>query len=215
MPTHIDSLQLWTAFDWCPIDTNLHATSCQLDKCLLTSAETNNALPYPAVLKQTTSTHYMTPWQQAISPPFLRTSQATNQRCSWEDQYLGYGQNELKLGITIWDSHTTHYRLRYLFTQSSKPIGNDLTRHSLVLLVLITREPYETGYGRFKCNMNQMGLSSSASCECGDASQTTHHIATECPLHSCSGDLGHIEHCLTQLASRPAVCLIEEESSAQ
>ena len=37
--------------------------------------------------------------------------------------------------------------------------------------------------------MNQMGLSPSASCECGAASHAAQHIASECPLHSCNGDL--------------------------
>ena len=40
--------------------------------------------------------------------------------------------------------------------------------------------------------MHQMGfhvLSPSASCECGAASQTAHHMTSECPLHSCNGDL--------------------------
>ena len=32
--------------------------------------------------------------------------------------------------------------------------------------------------------MDLMGLSPSASCECGAASQTAHHIASKCPLHS-------------------------------
>ena len=34
-----------------------------------------------------------------------------------------------------------------------------------------------TGYGRFNANMNQMGLSPSASCECGATDQTAQHIA--------------------------------------
>ena len=38
------------------------------------------------------------------------------------------------------------------------------------------------GYGRFRYNKNQMGLSPSKSCECGAASQTAHHMASECPL---------------------------------
>ena len=92
-------------------------------------------------------------------------------------------------------------------TPSRKPIGHDLTRHSLVRLNRI-----RTGYGRFNYNMNLMGLSPSASCEYGTANQTAPHIASECPLQLRRG-LGHIEHCRTQLASRPAVCRIEEESS--
>ena len=83
---------------------------------------------------------------------------------------------------TRWDP--THCRLReFIPTPSRKPIGHDLTRHSLVCLNCI-----RTGYGRFNYNMNLMGLSPSASCECGAASQTAHHIASECPLHSCSRD---------------------------
>ena len=82
-----------------------------------------------------------------------------------------------------WD--TTHCILReFTHTPSSKPICHDLTRHSLVRL-----DRVRTGYGRFKYNMNLMGLSPSASCECRAASQTAHHIASECPLHSCCGDL--------------------------
>ena len=50
-------------------------------------------------------------------------------------------------------------------------------------------EPYSNGYGRFKSNMNRMGLSPPASCECGATDQTAQHIASECPLHSCDGDL--------------------------
>ena len=37
--------------------------------------------------------------------------------------------------------------------------------------------------------MNQMGLSPSALCECGAANQTAHHMASECPLHVCNGNL--------------------------
>ena len=67
---------------------------------------------------------------------------------------------------------------------SNKPIGHDLARYSLVRLNRI-----RTGYGRFNANMNQMGLSPSASCECGATDQTAQHIASECPLHRCKGDL--------------------------
>ena len=37
--------------------------------------------------------------------------------------------------------------------------------------------------------MQHLGLSPSASYECGAASEVAHHIASECPLHSCNGDL--------------------------
>ena len=47
-------------------------------------------------------------------------------------------------------------------------------------------------------------------CHCGAANQTAQHIASKCPLHSCSGTWSH---CRTQLASRPTVCCIEDESS--
>ena len=68
---------------------------------------------------------------------------------------------------TRWD--TTHCRLReFIDTPSRKPIGHDLTRHSLVRLNRI-----RTGYGRFNYTMNLVGLSPSASCECVAASQTT------------------------------------------
>ena len=67
-----------------------------------------------------------------------------------------YGQKGI--GETRWD-------IRNLIpTPSNKPVGHALTRHSLVRLNRI-----RTGYGRFKHNMNQMGLSPSASCECSAA----------------------------------------------
>ena len=84
---------------------------------------------------------------------------------------------------TRWD--ITRCRLKtFIHTPSNKPIGHDLARQSLVRLNRI-----RTGYGRFKSNMNRMGLSPSASCECGVTDQTAQHIASECPLHSCDGDL--------------------------
>ena len=80
---------------------------------------------------------------------------------------------------------TTRCRLRtFIQTPSNKPIGHDLARYSLVCLNRI-----RTGYGRFNANMNQMGLSPSASCECGATDQTAQHIASECRLHRCKGDL--------------------------
>ena len=45
-----------------------------------------------------------------------------------------------------------------------------------------------TGNGRFK-HTAQHELLPSASWECGDSSQTAHHMANECPLNSCNGDL--------------------------
>ena len=82
-----------------------------------------------------------------------------------------------------WD--TTRCRLRtFIQTPSNKPIGHDLAQYSLVCLNRI-----RTGYGRFNANMNQMGLSPSASCECGATDQTAQHIASECPLHRCKEDL--------------------------
>ena len=83
---------------------------------------------------------------------------------------------------TRWD--TTRCRLRtFIQTPSNKPIGHDLARYSLVRLNSI-----RTGYGRFNANMNQMGPSPSASCECGATDQTAQHIASECPLHRFKGD---------------------------
>ena len=82
-------------------------------------------------------------------------------------------------------SDTTRCRLRtFIQTPSDKSIGHDLARYSLVRLDCI-----RTGYGRFNANMNQMGLSPPASCECGATDQTAQHIASECPLHRCKGDL--------------------------
>ena len=83
----------------------------------------------------------------------------------------------------IWD--ITRCRLKtFVHTPSNIPIGHDLTRQSLVRLNRI-----RTGYGRFKSNMNRMWLSPAASCECGATDQTAQHIASECPLHTCDGDL--------------------------
>ena len=79
--------------------------------------------------------------------------------------------------VTLKEGHAyarniTRCRLReFIHTPSSKPIGHNLARHSLVRLNCI-----RTGYGRFKSNMNQMGISPSASCECGAANQTTQHV---------------------------------------
>ena len=89
---------------------------------------------------------------------------------SWKDQQ-GLGRRDL--------GNEIGYRMLPI----NKPIGHDLTRHSLVRL-----NPIRTGYGRFKSNMNQMGLSPSASCE-PSSKQTAQHISSECPLHSCNGDL--------------------------
>ena len=59
---------------------------------------------------------------------------------------------------TRWD--TTYCRLREIIaTPLRKHIGHDLTRHSLVRLNRVI-----TAYGRFKYNMNQMGLSPSVLC---------------------------------------------------
>ena len=100
---------------------------------------------------------------------------------------------------TRWD--TTCGRLRtFIQTPSNKPIGHDLAQYSLVRLNRI-----RTGYGRFNVNVNQMGLSPSASCEWGATDQTAQHIAIECSLHRCKGDFGGVGHCSTQLAARPAV----------
>ena len=65
-----------------------------------------------------------------------------------------------------------------------------------------------TGHDRFKYIMNQMGLSPSASCDCGAANQTAHHMASKCPLHRCNGDL--VVPPDTQPAARPAVGRREE-----
>ena len=67
---------------------------------------------------------------------------------------------------------------------SIKSVGHHLARHSLLRL---NRE--RTGYGMLKYNMNQMGLSPSASSKCGAASQPAHHMVGECPLHNCYEDL--------------------------
>ena len=40
-----------------------------------------------------------------------------------------------------------------------------------------------------KSSINQMELPPSASCECCTENQTAQHIASECPQHSCNGDV--------------------------
>ncbi len=112
----------------------------------------------------------------AISPHFLRTSQTTNQLRSREYQQ-GVGRRNLdnKMG------HTHCLLRKFIHTPSSKHICHDLTRHSLVRLDRLRK-----GYGRFKYNIYLMGLAPSASYTCGTASQTAHHIASECPLHGSS-----------------------------
>ena len=62
-----------------------------------------------------------------------------------------------------------------------------MSRSNKQLLVRVDR--VRTGYGIFKYNMNLKGLSPSASCECGAASQTAHHLESESTLHRCCGDL--------------------------
>ena len=54
---------------------------------------------------------------------------------------------------------------------------------------LVRPNRIRTGYDRFNANMNQMGLSPSASCACGATDQTAQHNTSECPLHRCKGDL--------------------------
>ena len=77
---------------------------------------------------------------------------------------------------TRWD--TTCCRLRtFIQTPSNKPIGHDLARYSFVRLNCI-----RTGYGRFNANMNQMGLSPSASCECGARPDRTTQRVSAAPL---------------------------------
>ena len=164
------------------IDTNLHAISCLRDNASRHSQKQTMPCLIPTWWSRRPA---RTTWHRdnkctmtkatAIPPHFIRTSQTTNQWRSREDQ-----QGTLEKS---WD--TTHCLLReFIHTPSSKPICHNLTRHSLVRL-----DRVRTCYGRFKYNVNLMGLSPSASCECGAASQTAHHLASECPLHSCCGDV--------------------------
>ena len=84
----------------------------------------------------------------------------------------------------LWKKTRRHHIPSIGPTPSNKPVGHDLARHPLVRLYDII-----TGHDRFKYIMNQMGLSPSASCDCGAANQTAHHMASKCPLHRCNGDL--------------------------
>ena len=91
-----------------------------------------------------------------------------------------HGNTKMALAEGTWEKRwdTTRCRLREFIHTPNKPIGHNLARHSLVRLSRV-----RTGYGMFKSNMNRMGLSPSASCECGDAIQTAQNIVSECPLH--------------------------------
>ena len=103
--------------------------------------------------------------------------------------------------------HTTHCILaEFIHSPSSTDICHDLTRHSIVRLYRV-----RTFYGRFKYNMNLMGLSPSASCECGAASQTAHLLASECPLHSYCGDLVTLN---TTERNGFAICMCHIEKSS-
>ena len=171
--------------DWL-VDTNLHATSCQRDNAswhprnkqglaLSRRAESDDQHARHNIVTSSTpgrkrlqSRHpFSVHVKQLISDAHGNTNRVWAEG-SWE---------------TRWD--ITRCRLRtFIHTPSNKPIGHDLARHSLVCLNRI-----RTGYGRFKSNMNRMGLSPSASCECGATDHTAQHIASECPLRSCNGDL--------------------------
>ena len=87
----------------------------------------------------------------------------------------------------IWETRWGIRRCRLrecVHTPSCKSMGHNLARLSLMRLNRVG-----TGYDRLNVNTNQMGLSPSASCQCGAANQTEQHIASECPLHSCNDDL--------------------------
>ena len=163
-----------------PIDTNLHAASCQRDNasrhpqkqtmpCLIPPCWSRR----PARATQHRDSKHTRTKAIANPPPFLRACKTTHQRRSRKDQQ-GVGRRDL-------GNEMGHHTLP---TPSNKPIWHDLARYPLVRLNRI-----RTGYGRFNANMNQMGLSPSASCECGATDQTAQHIASECPLHRCKGDL--------------------------
>ena len=115
-----------------------------------TSAETNNALPYPAVLKQTTSTLYTTSWQQGpkrlqSDHPFSEQTKQLSKDARGKT-HMGWVEETWE---TRWD--ITRCQLReFIQTPSNNPIGHDLSRHSLVRLDRI-----RPGYGRFKSNTNQ------------------------------------------------------------
>ena len=79
--------------------------------------------------------------------------------------------------------HTTHCILaEFIHSPSSTDICHDITRHSIVRL-----DRVRTCYGRFKYNMNLMGLSPSASC-----------TLLESVLYTVTGGPGYIEHDRTQ-----------------
>ena len=169
-----------------PIDTNLHATSCQRDmppdirrnkQCLAlyrrAEADDKHAL-HNIVTASTPGRKRL----QSCHPFSEQAKQLTKDAHGKTNRAWAEGSWE-----TRWD--ITRCRLReFIRTTSHKSIGHNLARHSLVRLNRV-----RTGYGRFKSNMNQMGPSPSALCECGAANQTAQHITSECPLHSCNGDL--------------------------
>ena len=92
-----------------------------------------------------------------------------------------------------------------------------MTRSNTILASLVRLNCIRTGYGRFNYNMNLMGLSPSASCECGAATCKPDRSPHRQRVSSTQlqRGLGHIEHCRTHLASRPAVCFYTAHCSSR
>ena len=135
-----------------PIDTNLHAASCQRDNasrhpqkptmpCLIALSRRAEADDQHAVHNIVTAS---TPGRKRLQsrhpfsehPKQLTSDAHRKTNRAWAEETWE----------TRWD--TTRCRLRtFIQTPSNKPIGHDLALHSLVRLNRI-----RTGYGRFNAN---------------------------------------------------------------
>ena len=124
----------------------------------------------------------------ATPPPFLRASQPINTWRAWKYQQ---GVGSCELGNEM-EYHTL--TIKIFHTPSSKPIGHHLARLSRVRLNNV-----RTGYDR--CNANTRTRWNCRHRHRVSAALQTrphkaHHIASECPLHTCNWDLPRNLHCV-------------------
>ena len=108
--------------------------------------------------------------------------------CEQHEETLTWSSmRKCKLACARLQTHKVNYPSNY--NSSTIHQTNPQDTSALLLHSLVHLNRVRTGNGRFKSNMNQMGLPPSALCEFGAANQTAPHIASEYPLHSCNGDL--------------------------
>ena len=69
-------------------------------------------------------------------------------------------------------------RLHHFIEDPTDVPGQDLPRKEWTTLNRL-----RTGVGRFGASMQRWGLTDSARCECGEASQTVEHVMTSCPTY--------------------------------